>query len=1037
MKKKLVSLSVAFVVLLNIVVSVPFLSLMAAQPVLELGAGVSQAGVKPGQTVDITVDLGNYSDDNVPGISGLQLNVPLPKEGDGLRYVEGSAKVLINADGNKSVSYNSETQQLTMIYVYNGQLLSKEEKNILTFRAEVTGQYDKDTVLELPIQSIAQDQENQTIESSVDTVKVPVLVENPTIQLNGEQNTGLSYDGPVTVTFDKGTATLSKDGEEGASLESGAVVDKPGVYTVTVTDAAGNQTKETFTIVAVSSISLTPPVKTQYIQGEEFDPTGGIVTTTYSDGTTQETDLTTGMCKVNMDQLGPQVVIVNYNGKQASFEINIEEKAVDSIEMAQLPDQLVYIQNESLDVTGGKLLVHYNNGKSEEIDLSAAKCEADTSVVSDSTVVTVTYEGKTTTFTIRVERGDVASIQMQQLPTKTEYFAGENLDVSGGKILVTYQGGSQEEMALEASMCTVDMDAVGQQKVIVTYGNQTTSFDIQVKANAVTAIKMEKNPQKTIYQLGEAFTAQGGMIQVTRQNGAVSHVDLTDAMCTVPDMTTAGEKQVVVTYEGSQTTFSITVEEKKAQRISMQNNPTKTTYVEGEELNVAGGTVRVWYSDGSTQDVSLTSEMCTGFDGNKVGTQTITVTYEGMTTSFDILVNAKSAVGLSLKKAPDKTEYIQNESLDVTGGKLVVHFDNGQNQEIDLTEDMCTDYDMSKPGKQTVTVQYMAQSTQFDIVVKERTVTSISLEKAPDKVEYLEGQALDVTGALVKVTYDNGESETLAVESSMVSGYDAAAIEKQTVTVQIGDQSASFDVTVLSKAPVEELTAAIDQIDLEKLTVSDRELVEKLLEQYDQMAPVQQEAVTNYEHLEAALKRIDGMEYSPYSQSFLDGMILIEGAPGAVPEGVSIQVETKALSEQMTDALKAKYGLTSTVAASFGVTVDNLGDGSLGKLKVSVKLDSKWGDSGQLKAVLLGEDGSIQEVKATVTDGILSFEVDGLSDFALVKEAVPVQPGDSSSSGTAQSPNTGESPWLLYVWVGILVVSAIVIVVLVKKRSSM
>ena len=71
MKKKLLSLSVAFVVLLNIVVSVPFLSLMAAEPVLELGASIAQAGVKPGQIVDVTVDLGNYGDDNVPGLSGL------------------------------------------------------------------------------------------------------------------------------------------------------------------------------------------------------------------------------------------------------------------------------------------------------------------------------------------------------------------------------------------------------------------------------------------------------------------------------------------------------------------------------------------------------------------------------------------------------------------------------------------------------------------------------------------------------------------------------------------------------------------------------------------------------------------------------------------------------------------------------------------------------------------------------------------------------------------------------------------------------
>ena len=1034
MKKKLLSLSVAFVVLLNIVVSVPFLSLMAAEPVLELGSGIAQAGVKPDQVVDVTVDLGNYGDDNIPGLAGLQLNIPLPMEGDGLQYVDGSAKVQLEAGG--STNYNKETQQLIMTYVYNGQPLSKEEKNILTFQAKVNGQYEKDTVLELPIQCIAQDEKNQTIESSVDIVKVPVLVEDPVIQLNGQQNTGSSYDSAVTITFNKGTATLSKDGGESTALENAAVVDQPGVYTVVVTDAAGNQSQETFSIVAVRSISLTPPAKTQYIQGEEFDPTGGVVTTIYSDGTTQDTPLTTGMCQVNMDQLGPQVVMVHYNGKQASFEITIEEKAVTSIEMAQMPDKLVYIQNESLDATGGKLLVHYNNGKSEEMDLSKAQCEADTSLVSDNCLVTVTYGGQTTSFVIRVERGDVSSIEMAQMPTKTEYFAGETLDVSGGKILVTYQGGSQEEIDLTGSMCNVDMDTAGQKQVTVTYGNQATSFTIQVKENKVTSIEMVKNPTKTTYQLGETFTAQGGMIQVTRQNGMVSQVDLTDVMCAVPDMTTPGVKQVVVTYEGRQTAFDLTVEEKKAQRISMQKNPTKTTYVEKEELDVTDGVVRVWYSDGSTEDIPLTNEMCSGFNNSKVGNQTITVTYEGMTTQFDVLVNAKTAVGLSLKSVPNKTEYIQNESLDVTGGKLVVHFNNGQNQEMDLTQELCTGYDMSKPGNQTVTVCYMAQTTQFDIVVKERSATGISLEKAPDKVEYLEGQPLDLTGALIQVSYDNGQSESLTVEQSMVSGYDPGVIGGQTVTIAMGGQSVSFDITVLSRAPVDDLTAAIDRIDLDKLTVADRELVEKLLDQYDQMASVQQEGVTNYDHLKAALERINGMQFAPYSQSFLDGMILIEGAPGAVPEGTAIRVETKDLSKQHADAVKEEYGIDSTVLASFGVTVDNLGDGTLGKVKVSVKLDSKWDHGQKLAAVILREDGSISQTEAVVTDGVLTFETDNLGDFALVKEGQSLQPGSSSEGGT-NSPNTGESAWLLYVWVGILVVSAIVIIVLVIKRKSL
>ncbi len=1036
MKKKLLSLSVAFVVLLNIVVSVPFLSLMAAEPVLELGASIAQAGVKPGQIVDVTVDLGNYGDDNVPGLSGLQLNVPLPEDGS-LQYVDGSAQVLLDADGSKSVGYHKETQQLVMTYVYNGQPLPKDEKNILTFQAKVTGQYEKDTVLELPIESIAQDEKNQTIESTVNIVKVPILVEKPVIQLNGGQNTGLPYDSAVTVTFDKGTATISKDGGEKTAFENGAVVDQPGVYTVTATDAADNETEETFTIVAVSAISVTPPTKTQYIQGEESDPTGGVVTTTYSDGTKVETPLTAGMCQVNMDQLGPQVVKVNYNGKQASFEISIEKKAVTSIEVTQKPNKLVYIQNETLDVTGGKLLVHYNNGKSQEMDLSEAECQADTSRVSDHCLVTVTYEGQTTTFAIRVERGDVSSIEMTQLPAKTEYFAGEMLDPTGGKVLVTYQGGSQEEFALTSSMCSVDLDTAGQKQVTVTYGNQTTSFVVQVKENQVTAIELAKEPAKITYQLGEAFTAEGGVIQVTRQNGMVSQVDLADAMCTVPDMTTAGEKQVVVTYEGKQTVFLITVEEKKAQRLSMQKNPAKTTYVENQELDVTGGMIRIWYSDGSTEDISLTNEMCAGFDSSKVGNQTITVTYEGMATQFDVLVNAKTAVGLSLKRAPYKTEYIQNESLDVKGGKLVVHFNNGQNQEMDLTEELCTGYDMSKPGNQTVTVRYMGQITQFDITIKQRSATEISLEKAPDQVEYLEGQPLDLTGALIKVSYDNGQSESVAVNPAMVSGYDATVVGQQTIVVNLEGQSVTFDVTVLSKAPVDDLKAAIDQIDLDKLTVADRELVEKLLEQYSQMALIQQQAVTNYDHLKSALERIDSMEFHPYSQSFLDGLILIEGAPGAVPEGAAIHVESKDLSKQHADAIKTKYGIDSTVPASFGVTVENSGDGALGKLKVSIKLDSKWGDGQNLTVVMLDKDGSIHQTQAAITDGVLAFETEKLGDFALVKEGQSLQPGSSSSAGGTNSPSTGESMWLLYVWVGILVVSAIVIVVLVIKRKSM
>lgn len=76
--------------------------------------------------------------------------------------------------------------------------------------------------------------------------------------------------------------------------------------------------------------------------------------------------------------------------------------------------------------------------------------------------------------------------------------------------------------------------------------------------------------------------------------------------------------------------------------ISMAAAPTKTTYTVADKLDVSGGKLNVTYDDGSTDSVALTDTMCSGYDPTRIGTQTVTVTYEGKTTSFNVTVNAKS-----------------------------------------------------------------------------------------------------------------------------------------------------------------------------------------------------------------------------------------------------------------------------------------------------------------------------------------------------------------------------------------------------------
>lgn len=73
------------------------------------------------------------------------------------------------------------------------------------------------------------------------------------------------------------------------------------------------------------------------------------------------------------------------------------------------------------------------------------------------------------------------------------------------------------------------------------------------------------------------------------------------------------------------------------EKIEVAALPTKTVYQIGEALETAGLTLKATYSDGSTK--SITSGFTvSGFDSATAGTKTVTVRYEGKTTTFTVTV---------------------------------------------------------------------------------------------------------------------------------------------------------------------------------------------------------------------------------------------------------------------------------------------------------------------------------------------------------------------------------------------------------------
>lgn len=74
--------------------------------------------------------------------------------------------------------------------------------------------------------------------------------------------------------------------------------------------------------------------------------------------------------------------------------------------------------------------------------------------------------------------------------------------------------------------------------------------------------------------------------------------------------------------------------------------------------------------------------------------------------------------GIEMQTLPDKTVYNLGDTLDVTGALLLVHYSNGAAISTSITEGMCT-YDLSKPGQQTVIVEYGGFTASFTVTVRE------------------------------------------------------------------------------------------------------------------------------------------------------------------------------------------------------------------------------------------------------------------------------------------------------------------------------
>ena len=264
------------------------------------------------------------------------------------------------------------------------------------------------------------------------------------------------------------------------------------------------------------------PAKTEYKEGDKFDPTGLVLTVKYDKGEDKEVaygdatkaDFTFIPSLDTALKTSDEKVTVTYAGKTAEIGIEVkadtpvepEKPTVDKIAVKKVPAKTTYKVGEKFDPAGLVLTVKYNKGEDKEVAYSdATKADfafnpsLDTALTEGVSKVDVTYAGKTLEIGIEVkadtpvepEKPTVEKVEIKANPAKTEYKAGETFDPTGMSLTVTMSDGTTKVVAygpetakdfsFNPSLNTkLTADT---KKVTVTYGGQSADVAVSVKAD--------------------------------------------------------------------------------------------------------------------------------------------------------------------------------------------------------------------------------------------------------------------------------------------------------------------------------------------------------------------------------------------------------------------------------------------------------------------------------------------------------------------------------------------------------------------------
>lgn len=364
----------------------------------------------------------------------------------------------------------------------------------------------------------------------------------------------------------------------------------------------------------------TNPTKTKYIKGENFDPTGMVITAYYTDGTHQTVTNYELIDNVNL-QTNQNVVRLSYTEDLITRTIAIPIRVTNDLiqlEIITPPTKTTYVAGEDFDASNMVVQATFEDGSLMEVNNYTL--DNNYNLVKGQTYVTVlyTHDGITKSVhqTITVTN-KVTGIMVSVPPTKTMYVPGQTFDSTGMVVSAIYENGASQ--AITGYTIINGTIAEGQSNVTISYKDPetnkvfTTTQKIKI-GSGIENLEITTPPTKTIYAVGSAFEPAGMVVTVRYSNGTSKVI--TNYTIVNGSSLTADQTSVTISYtelgETVTTTQAITVDT-TGPTVTLQNSVTKSSQAVSDWAKrfEVSGTVNDVSGVESIYYCSTTSTTCT------------------------------------------------------------------------------------------------------------------------------------------------------------------------------------------------------------------------------------------------------------------------------------------------------------------------------------------------------------------------------------------------------------------------------------------